>query len=131
MAAYQHQGRVAFHETDAAGIVHFAQFFRYAEEAETYALDSVGLIGSTSTKGMMIPRVHVEADYHKPLKFWESYTVQARITRLGDSSMHWQFDVMQGEQCCATVRTVSARLNHLGQKAPYTEEERNILKALM
>ncbi len=131
MAAYLHQGRVAFHETDAAGIVHFAQFFRYAEEAETHALDSLGLIGSTSTEGMMIPRVHVEADYHKPLKFWERYTVHALITRQGGCSMHWQFEIKQGDVLCATVRTVSARLNHLGQKAAYTEEERHILTALM
>ncbi|MFI3242901.1 MAG: acyl-CoA thioesterase [Akkermansia sp.] len=131
MATYLHQGRVAFHETDAAGIVHFAQFFRYAEEAETHALDSVGLIGSTSTKGMMIPRVHVEADYHKPLRFWEHYTVHARITQLGQSSMHWEFEVKQGELLCASVRSISARLNHMGQKAPYTEEEREILSGLM
>ncbi len=131
MAAYIHQGRVAFHETDAAGIVHFAQFFRYAEEAETYALDSLGLIGATSTAGMMIPRVHVEADYKKPLRFWELYTVHARITKLGGSSMHWQFDLMQGDTCCAVIRWVSARLDSRGQKADYSEQEREILSRLM
>lgn len=131
MPAYIHHGRVAFHETDAARIVHFAQFFRYAEEAETHALDSLGLIDATSSAGMLIPRVHVEADYLRPLRFWDAYQVHAHIKKMGDSSVQWQFDIKRGAELCAIIRWVSARLDAKGQKAAYTEQERGILSTLM
>ena len=35
MSAFIYKRRIAFHETDAAGVVYFANYFRLAEEAET------------------------------------------------------------------------------------------------
>lgn len=128
---YIHRGRVAFFETDAAQIVHFANFFRYAEAAETHALHQVGLLQAATQSGMILPRVHVEADYLSPLKFWQEYAVHARLVHLGESSMSWQFDIWSGDRHCAVLRWVSTRRDARGTKAPYLPEEREILAVLM
>lgn len=59
--------RVEFSETDMAGIVHFANFFRYMEFAEHAFFRSLGR--SIVMGDVGFPRVHAHCDYHKPLRF--------------------------------------------------------------
>lgn len=130
MPAFTYSRRIAFHETDAAGIAYFANYFRLAEEAETHALAS--LATAEVFRSFAYPRVHAEADYHAPLRFFEEVTVQARITRIGSGSLHWEFLISSPAGLCATVRCVSAR-RHIstGAAAPYSEAERAALAALL
>lgn len=128
MSAFIYKRRIAFHETDAAGVVYFANYFHLAEEAETHALASLGSV--VTRDGYLYPRVHAEADYLAPLRFFDEVSVHARIIRIGSSSVHWKFDIFNGEQICATVQTISSRRNRDGSAANYTEEERSAYQAL-
>lgn len=128
MPAFIYKRRIAFHETDAAGVVYFANFFHLAEEAEVHALASLGDI--TSQTGYLYPRVHVEADYLTPLRFFDEMSVHACITRIGSSSMEWKFEIFRGSTICAVVRTTSSRRHHDGSAAPYGENERVAFAAL-
>lgn len=129
MPAFTYQRRIAFHETDAAGVVYFANFFRLAEEAETHALASLGNV--VTRDGYLYPRVHVEADYLAPLRFFDEVSVHACILKTGSSSMHWQFEIFHGEQICAVVKSTSSRRNRDGSAAPYSDAERAAFAALM
>jgi len=126
MPPFLHQGRVAFHETDAAGIVHFANYFRYAEEAETHALADCGF----APHAHAWPRVHAEADYCRPLRFWEAYTVAAVLERIGNSSLTWRFDIADAYGRCATIRCTNARRTPQNEPAPFGETERRALEKL-
>jgi acyl-CoA thioester hydrolase len=63
--------RVEFSETDMAGIVHFANFFRYMETAEHGFYRSLGysVMLDQFDPPLGFPRVHAACDYKKPLKF--------------------------------------------------------------
>lgn len=129
MSAFTYTRRIAFHETDAAGIVYYANYFCLAEEAETHALASLGHADSLRSYGY--PRVHTEADYHSPLRFFDTVQVQARITRIGASSLHWEFTISGPQGLAATVRSISARRQlSNGAAAPYSEAERAALERL-
>lgn len=128
MAAFTYKRRIAFHETDAAGIVHFGNFFRLAEEAETHALASLGSI--ITRDGYLYPRVHAEADYLAPLRFFDEVSVHCRIIRIGSSSIEWKFDICHGEKICAVVKMISTRRNPDGSAAPYTTDERDAFSVL-
>lgn len=130
MAAYTYKRRIAFHETDAAGIVYYGNYFHLAEEAETHALASLSEAAAALSR-YGYPRVHTEADYFAPLHFFDEVTVQATITRIGESSLHWEFAISGPAGPCAVVRSISAR-RHLsdGSAAPYSEAERRALEAL-
>lgn len=130
MPHFTYSRRIAFHETDAAGVVYFANFFHLAEEAETHALAT--LAAADAYRCFAYPRVHAEADYHAPLRFFDTATVQARITRIGSSSLHWEFLISGPSGPAATVRCISARRRISdGTAAPYSEEERALLAALL
>ena len=128
MPPHIHQGRVPMHATDAAGIVHFANYFRYMEEAELYALNARGF----RPDNFAYPRVHVEADYRAPLRFWDAYTVEAELLSIGNSTLHWRFTISGPQGICAVLHSTSARRTaDLASPAPYTEDERARLADLL
>ena len=129
MPAFTYKRRIAFHETDAAGVVYFANFFHLAEEAETHALASLGKV--VTRDGYLYPRVHVEADYLAPLRFFDEVSVHACILRIGSSSISWKFEIFNGHEICAVVKSTSSRRNHDGSAAPYSDAERAAFAALM
>ncbi len=132
MPPYLHSGRVAFHETDAAGIVHFSNYFRYAEEAETAALASLGIFSADSLRRYAFPRVQVSARYSHPLHFHEAYEVRAWLTGIGNSSLQWRFDIAGANTLCACVEvTTSRRHGADGSAAPYSPQEKAALQHLL
>ena len=93
---YRHRRRVQFSETDLAGIVHFANFFRYMEEAEHAFYRSLGF----SVHGMVAqegddpvgwPRVHASADFRKPLKFEDEFEIELLVAAVGPKTIDYQF----------------------------------------
>jgi len=85
--------RVAFSETDAAGIVHFANFFRYMEDAEHAFLRHLGLRvhhdHEAGTSGF--PRVSAACDYLAPLRFEDQFTIDLRVTGKTGKSITYAF----------------------------------------
>lgn len=82
MREHRIRRRVQFHETDAAGMVHFTVFFRYMEEAEHALWREAGL--SIAPEGSEIgwPRVATSFEYHRPLRFEEEFDVTIRVTKV-------------------------------------------------
>jgi len=88
-----HRVEVAFADTDLAGIVHFANFLRYAENAEHAFLRSIGSPVHT-TKGARQqgwPRVAVTCDFHRPARFGETLRVALRGQEVRTHSLTYGF----------------------------------------
>jgi acyl-CoA thioester hydrolase len=81
--------RVEFSDTDAAGIMHFAAFFRMMEQAEHELLRSVGLSVVTQDAGekMSWPRVAAKCDFRSTARFEDVLQIEVQIVRLGTSSI--------------------------------------------
>src|SRR4029078_7098971 len=80
--------RVEFSDTDAAGIMHFAAFFRMMEQAEHDLLRSVGLsvVSHDAAGTISWPRVSAKCDFRAAAKFEDVLQIEVRITRLGERS---------------------------------------------
>jgi acyl-CoA thioester hydrolase len=85
---------VEFGDTDMAGIVHFANFFRFMEAAEHAFLRSLGLSVVMEIDGGKygLPRVSASCDYLKPARFGEELTIDIAVVKLGRSSVSYAFD---------------------------------------
>ena len=94
---------VEFGDTDMAGIVHFAQFFRYMEAAEHALLRSLGLSFTIDWEGKKIgfPRVAAACDYVHPARFDDELTITVTIHRLGRSSVTYRFEFFKEETLIA------------------------------
>jgi YbgC/YbaW family acyl-CoA thioester hydrolase len=86
--------RVEFGDTDMAGIMHFANFFRFMEAAETDFLIARGLSvsGSDAAGSFGFPRVSVACDFQKPARFAEILNIAVTLEKLGRKSVAYRFD---------------------------------------
>ena len=93
--------RVEFHDTDMAGIVHFANFFRYMESAEHEFLRSIGHEVHEVAGGIASgwPRVSAGCEYRRPARFGEVLTVRVFIDEIRNRSVRYrfEFDAPDGE----------------------------------
>jgi len=80
MKEFVYRRRVQFPETDAAGIVHFSNFFKYVEEAEHSMWRAAGLSMATERdRGIGWPRIAASFAFRKPLRFEDEFDVHLRV----------------------------------------------------
>ena len=101
---FTHRFRVAFADTDLAGIVHFSNFFRYMENTEHEFIRSLGFSihpeGSGATDlevfpGFGWPRISATCDYKKPLRFEEELNVELYIREVDRKTIRYGFHFLQ------------------------------------
>src|SRR5262245_25009873 len=107
--------RIEFCDTDMAGIVHFANFFRFMESAEVELLRRRGLSVKTVWEGQAIgfPRVSASCDYLRPARFEDVLDVDVVIDNIGRKSVTYAFEFSrQGEAIArGKVTSVCCRVN--------------------
>ena len=96
--------RVEFGDTDMAGIMHFATFFNFMEEAEHEFLRSRGLSVVMTHEGRRIgwPRVSAKADFVKPVRFEDTVDIFVTLTKIGEKALTYSFDFKLRGQTVAT-----------------------------
>jgi len=103
--------RVQFADTDMAGIMHFANFFRFLERAEHAFFKSIGL--SIAEKKDEVPdgervgwpRVHASCDYHAPLQFDDLVEIEVLVEEVRSKSLRYIFRVRKEDgTLCAEGR---------------------------
>jgi acyl-CoA thioester hydrolase len=108
--------RIEFADTDMAGIVHFANFFRFMEAAEVEFLRARGLSVIMHWEGreMSFPRVAASCHYLKPIRFQDVVDITVSLQRLGSKSVTYAFEFFLGTelvargQICSVCCLVSA-----------------------
>lgn len=100
---------VEFSDTDMAGIVHFANFFRYMEAAECAYLRACGLSVVTEWEGQKVsfPRVSASCDFLAPIRFQDVIEISVQIDKVGRSSVTYAFEVFKGDVVAARGRLTS------------------------
>lgn len=92
--------RVEFSDTDMAGIVHFASYFRYMEAAEHEFLRRLGLsvVTHAGPDPISWPRVSASCDYTMPARFGDELAIEVSIEKLGEKSVKYRFVVRRDQQ---------------------------------
>ena len=93
--------RVQFHETDAAGIVHFSCFFRYMEEAEHGLWRAAGLSIAPPDARVGFPRVASSFEFLRPLRFEDEFEVLLQVTRKSARSLSYRATVTRDGEVAA------------------------------
>jgi len=89
------QRRVEFADTDTAGILHFASYYRYMEEAEHAFFRSLGLsVMQKQADGSVIgwPRVSASCTYEAPAHFEDVLEIHLNVSRKGVKSLTMEFE---------------------------------------
>lgn len=84
--------RVEFSETDMAGIMNYANYFRFMETAENAFFRSLGFsIFKTGEPSVGWPRVDAECDYKAPLHFEDEVEIHLLVAEKKSKSLRYLF----------------------------------------
>lgn len=94
--------RVRFSETDMAGVVHFTQFFRWAENAESefFRVHKIPFVCKNGETLSGWPRVHARADFFVPAHYGDCIRACIRPKKPvneNTSAICWEFEIRRIE----------------------------------
>lgn len=122
---FETQVDVRLYDTDAAGIVFFANYFRIAHDAYQAFMKSIGhgldrIIGQSD---YLLPIVHAEADYKKPLVLGSTVRVSVK-GQVKDTSFVVSYTLKDGGGITvAQLQTVHVAMDKkTGKKIALPEE---------
>jgi 4-hydroxybenzoyl-CoA thioesterase/acyl-CoA thioester hydrolase len=117
---FQTSRLVEFHDTDMAGIMHFASFFVYMESAEHELLRSLGLSVHTQLEDEHIsfPRVSASCNYVSPARCEDSLDIAVAVVRIGTKSVTYEFRFTCGGVEIATGSMTAVCCRVAAGKAP-------------
>ena len=119
------QRTVRFGETDAAGVVHFLQLFKWCHEAweeslERYGIDLKDIFPTTqsilSKQDVSLPVVHCEANYSKPLYVGDSINIELYPEKVNDSSFILRFQFKKNGEQIGTTNIKHVSINPITRK---------------
>jgi YbgC/YbaW family acyl-CoA thioester hydrolase len=90
---FKAQRHVEFSDTDMAGIMHYANYFRFMETAEHGFYRSLGFSVTDPKTHPRVgwPRVHAECDYRKPLRFEDVVEIHLLVAEKKAKAITFQF----------------------------------------
>ena len=95
--------RVQFSETDAAGLVHFSNYFRYFEDAEHALWREAGLSIHAERSPTGWPRVSASCEYHRPLTFEQEFEIAVRIAAITTRTIAYSGTITRAGEKIATA----------------------------
>ena len=106
--------RVAFSDTDAQGVVYYGRYLPYFDLARTEYHRALGEIGAGRTEFVMRAS---NVEYHAPARFDDLLEVYVRVSRIGKSSVTYEYaayrlDPADEEQLMVTATQVNVLINH-------------------
>jgi acyl-CoA thioester hydrolase len=90
ISEFHYHRRVQFPETDATGIVHFTNFFKYVEEAEHAMWRAAGLSIAPPDSAIGWPRVAASFEFRKALRFEDEFDVHLQIAEKTRKTIRYQ-----------------------------------------
>ncbi|MFB1487153.1 MULTISPECIES: acyl-CoA thioesterase [unclassified Thiocapsa] len=111
---------VRLHDTDAAGRLFFGHLFRHAHDAYEAFMAQIGLPLERLIRDgeILLPLVHAEADYHRPLCQGDRVQVAVAIEEIRTRSfaVGYRFET-EDRTLAATAKTVHLQINRDGSPA--------------
>jgi acyl-CoA thioester hydrolase len=90
--------RVTWVDTDAAGVVHYSNYFRFFERAEEEFYRHLGFdFTNFREMGLWFPRVEAFCQYKKPARYGDLLVVEVTVEELKEKSAKLSFKVMKRE----------------------------------
>lgn len=113
-----HRFRVIYGDTDAMGVVYYANYFRYFEAARTELLRDLGVpYRQLESDGFMLPVAEAHAHYHAPARYDDALVLQTTIERVRFSSIEIAYRITREDDASlvATGKTRHACIGPSGR----------------
>ena len=112
--------RVYYEDTDAGGIVYYANYLKFAERCRT---EFIRTLGARQQEDLQSPEKtawgvrHCEADYMAPAVLDDELIVSCRITNLGGVTVTMHQEIRRGQDVLVAIDIKAAHIS-LATKKP-------------
>lgn len=119
----KHEIRVYWEDTDAGGIVYYANYLKFAERARTEWLRTLGFEqqGLRDSHQVLIVVKRAEVDYLRPAKLDDLLTIDTQLQEQSKLRMTMRQIIMRGEETLAKVLVELVCVNIHGRPTPFPE----------
>jgi acyl-CoA thioester hydrolase len=100
---------VQFAETDLAGVLHFANYYRMMEEVEHAFWRSLGsgVVISEGESHISWPRVATSCEYFAPAHFEDELELRFTVAHVGQRSVTYQTEFIRQDERIALGKTIA------------------------
>lgn len=97
MSEFTHPVRIYWEDTDAGGIVYYANYLKFMERARTEWLRSLGVEQEwlQAEQGLMFVVVHADVSFRKPARYGDSLHVSCALAERSRASMTFRQEVVR------------------------------------
>lgn len=107
--------KIYYYDTDAGGVVYYANYLKYFEQARSEFLEENGILpGKLLNQGIGFVVARAEIDFKKPVRYMDTIEILTDIEKTGSSSIIFvQKALKDGALCCHARITVVCVNNNL------------------
>lgn len=90
--------RIYYHDTDAGGVVYYANYLKFLEEARTEFLEECGLfVKELAKKGILFVVARQEIDYKAPAVYGDILEVKAHVENYSNVKIEFAQEIRNQE----------------------------------
>jgi acyl-CoA thioester hydrolase len=116
--AFRTQVRVRYQDTDAAGVVYYANHLAYFEVARVDLLRALGMsINEVQRRGVVMPAIDAHCRYLRPALLDDLLDVWLWPTELGRVRFAFAYEIRRGDELVATGSTRHAVVDQASGRA--------------
>lgn len=117
--------RVYYEDTDAGGIVYYANYLRFAERARTEYIRSLGCSQNDALEedkcGFTVR--HIEVDYKRPAQLDDELIVTCELLEVKGATATMHQEVLRGDELLAVIDVKVAYVNLLKKRPTRIPED--------
>jgi acyl-CoA thioester hydrolase len=109
-ATFRWRVRVYFEDTDAGGVVYYANYLKFFERCRTEWLRALGIDQSALAcqDGLQFVVAGIEAKYLQPARLDDELAIEARVAHAGRCSIVFEQAAVRGSEVIARARVTVA-----------------------
>ena len=126
---------VRFGDTDAAGVVHFHELFRWCHETWEESLEKYGIVLqeifpttqiNTCQLDVALPIVQCEANYFQPLYVGDTINIELNPEKLNESSFLLRFRLLKNGENIGSINIKHVSINPITREKCALSNQINI-----
>ena len=117
--AFIYRTQIKLHDTDAAGLLFFANQFSIVHDAYEQVLEKFGCSFTTMLKkrSYFLPIVHAESDYKAPLFVGDRISIAITVGHIGETSFSFEYVIRNAQKkIVGTAKTIHVTINKKSHK---------------
>jgi acyl-CoA thioester hydrolase len=102
-----------YSDTDAMGVVYYANYLVYFEVARTTALADLGHpYWEMEKQGLLIPVLRAHCEYHRPARYGDTLIVRTHRSRLGRARIRFEYSILRESEGADQIPLATGYTEH-------------------